>query len=429
MSSAPIKYRALFCLHRHDRELDPQLQCRVKWGSSKYMVTVNTGFRVNPERWDADRQRCAAGSFHGARRIPAATINDEIRRYLDVVDGIFSDFAATGVFPSPTDVKSALNAGLYHQTLAPSDEDVFAAFDKFCTEQGAKNAWSDGTYIKWRVFRRHMANWKPLLSWSDFDEKGLTSFVAYLRDVRQQKNATIKKQLGYMRWFLTWADHKGYLTVTDYKIFKPKFKGQEQRQVIFLTWDELMAVWDWEPEERQLHGQVRDVFLFCCFSSLRWSDVQNLRWSDVHEKSITITTVKTADPLEIQLNRWSQELLWRYVDEGLPDDRVFPVIGNQVANKYLHEICRDCGIDETVHRTWYRGSERHDDVKKKWELVTTHCGRRTFICNALAMGIPPTVVMQWTGHSDYAAMQPYIGVSQDTKAAAMELFNTKKDTE
>ena len=45
------------------------------------------------------------------------------------------------------------------------------------------------------------------------------------------------------------------------------------------------------------------------------------------------------------------------------------------------------------------------------------------------MGIPPTVVMQWTGHSDYAAMQPYIGVSQDTKAAAMELFNTKKDTE
>ena len=39
------------------------------------------------------------------------------------------------------------------------------------------------------------------------------------------------------------------------------------------------------------------------------------------------------------------------------------------------------------------------------------------------MGISPTVVMQWTGHSDYSAMQPYIGVAQDTKAAAMALFD------
>jgi len=345
------------------------------------------------------------------------------------VDSIFEDFAATEVFPSPTDVKAALNAGLYHQSVAPSSEDVFAAFDRFCSEQGAKNAWSDGTYTKWRVFRRHLAAWKPLLCWSDFDEKGLTSFIAYLRDDRQQKNSTIKRYLGFSRWFLAWADQKGYLTSTDYRAFKPKFKGQDGKQVVFLTWDELMAVWNWEDVERPLHGQVRDCFCFCCFSSLRWSDLQNLRWSDVGKDSFRITTVKTADPLEIQLNEWSRELLWRYVDEGYLDDLVFPTISNQVANRYLHEICRDCGIDEPVHRTWYRGSERHDEVHPKWELVTTHCGRRTFICNALAMGISPTVVMQWTGHSDYAAMQPYIGVSQDTKAAAMALFNAKKDTD
>ena len=50
----PVKHRVLFCLHRHDRELDPQLQCRIKWGSSRFVVTVNTGYRVNPERWDAE---------------------------------------------------------------------------------------------------------------------------------------------------------------------------------------------------------------------------------------------------------------------------------------------------------------------------------------------------------------------------------------
>ena len=111
------------------------------------------------------------------------------------------------------------------------------------------------------------------------------------------------------------------------------------------------------------------------------------------------------------------------MDEGYPGDRVFPEISNQVFNRYLHELCKTCGIDAPVHQTWYRGSERFDEVHPKWELVSSHAGRRTFICNALAMGISPTVVMQWTGHEDYAAMQPYIAVSQDTKAAAMSLFD------
>ena len=50
-------------------------------------------------------------------------------------------------------------------------------------------------------------------------------------------------------------------------------------------------------------------------------------------------------------------------------------------------------------------------------------GRRTFICNALALGIPPQVVMKWTGHSDYKAMKPYIDIADDIKANAMSKFN------
>lgn len=53
----------------------------------------------------------------------------------------------------------------------------------------------------------------------------------------------------------------------------------------------------------------------------------------------------------------------------------------------------------------------------------THTGRRTFICNALALGIPAQVVMKWTGHSDYKAMKPYIDIADDVKANAMNKFN------
>lgn len=425
---APIKYRILFALHRHDPELEPQLQCRVKWGSSRFIVALNTGYRVNPERWDSEQQRCVPGSFHGARRVPAATINAEILRYLGVVDEVFSSFAKNDIFPAVPDVRAAIVAGLSCQSIEAPEVDVFRAFDQFTLEQGAKNSWSDATHTKWRVFRNHLRAWKPVLSWGDFDEAGLMSFVSYLRDDRGHKNSTLYRGLSFLRWFLGWAFDKGYLKSDAFQGFRPKLKGAGRKEVVvFLTWEELMSLWEWVPDT-PFRGEVRDIFCFCCFTSLRYSDVTNLRWPDVGAESFRITTVKTADPLVIQLNQWSSELLGRYVDEAFPEDRVFPPISNQVMNRSLHEICRDCGIDAPVHLTWYKGSERHDEVRPKYELVTTHCGRRTFICNALAMGISPTVVMQWTGHSNYKSMMPYIGVSQETKAAAMAVFEkgTKK---
>lgn len=66
---------------------------------------------------------------------------------------------------------------------------------------------------------------------------------------------------------------------------------------------------------------------------------------------------------------------------------------------------------------------RIDIVTPKYALLGSHTGRRTFICNALALGIPPQVVMKWTGHSDYKAMKPYIDIADDIKAAAMTRFD------
>ncbi|MBR1501741.1 MAG: hypothetical protein IJ616_07230 [Bacteroidales bacterium] len=45
------------------------------------------------------------------------------------------------------------------------------------------------------------------------------------------------------------------------------------------------------------------------------------------------------------------------------------------------------------------------------------------IVTTLSLGIPPQVVMKWTGHSDYQAMKPYIAIAEKTKADAMKLFD------
>ena len=177
------------------------------------------------------------------------------------------------------------------------------------------------------------------------------------------------------------------------------------------------------PDSKQYLERVRDVFAFCCFTGLRYSDVYNLRRSDIKDDHIEITTIKTTDHLKIELNKHSRSILDKYKDVPFKDDKDLPVISNQKMNDYLKELGELAEINEPVRETYYKGNERIDEVTPKYALLTTHAGRRTFICNALALGIPAQVVMKWTGHSDYKAMKPYIDIADDIKANAMNKFN------
>ena len=92
-------------------------------------------------------------------------------------------------------------------------------------------------------------------------------------------------------------------------------------------------------------------------------------------------------------------------------------------NRNIKELCKLAGINEEIRVTTYKGNERKDEIHPKWELVGTHTGRRTFIVNALSLGIPPNVVMKWTGHNDYKAMKPYIDIVDSIKASEMTKLN------
>lgn len=149
----------------------------------------------------------------------------------------------------------------------------------------------------------------------------------------------------------------------------------------------------------------------------------NLKQSDVFDSYISLTTIKTADSIKIELNKYSRAILDKYAHEQYPGNLALPVISNQKMNDDLKEVGKLCGIDQPITITYYRGNERIDEIYPKYELLGTHAGRRTFICNALMMGIAPQVVMKWTGHSDYKAMKPYIDIADSAKAEAMKLFN------
>lgn len=240
----------------------------------------------------------------------------------------------------------------------------------------------------------------------------------------QLRNSTIIKQLKLLKWFLRWAYENGFYGNNDFSSFKPQLKETEKK-VIFLNEDELKQLRSCViPENKQYLERVRDVFIFCCYTGLRFSDVYNLKKEDVKPTYIEVTTVKTSDNLIIELNDTSKQILNKYKNVNFKGNKALPVISNQNMNDYLKELCQLAGIDESIKITYYIGNNRIDKTFPKYALIGTHTGRKTFICNALSKGIPVNVVMKWTGHKDYKSMKPYIDISNKAKAKYMRYFDS-----
>ena len=399
---------------------------RVNFASKR--IEFTTGYRIDSAKWDADKQRVKNGCSNKLKQ-SASEINASLLEYYTEIQSIFKRFEVEDVMPTPEQIKEAFNA--LHKPVSeepkPKKEalpcDFFQVFDDFVEDCGRQNNWTDSTFEKFAAVKNHLTNFREGLTFEFFDERGLNDYVGYLRDVKEMRNTTIGKQLSFLKWFLRWAFKKGVHQNNAYDSYKPKLKST-QKKIIFLTWDELNRLREFKiPSNKQALERVRDVFLFQCFTGLRYSDVFNLRRSDIKGDHIEVTTVKTSDSLIIELNNHSKAILDKYKDVPFENDKVLPVITNQKMNDYLKELAELAGIDEPIRQTYYKGNERIDDVTPKYALLGTHAGRRTFICNALALGIPPQVVMKWTGHSDYKAMKPYIDIADDIKANAMSKFN------
>jgi len=429
--SMNIKRNIIFTLESRKKDgvlITKNVPIRMRVNFASKRIEFTTGYRIDSAKWDADKQRVKNGCSNKLKQ-SASEINASLLEYYTEIQAIFKKFEVEEAMPTPEQIKEAFNALHKPASEEPKTKekvlpcDFFQVFDDFVEDCGRQNDWTDSTYEKFAAVKNHLTNFREGLTFEFFDERGLNDYVGYLRDVKEMRNTTIGKQLSFLKWFLRWAFKKGVHQNNAYDNYKPKLKST-QKKIIFLTWDELNRLREFKiPSNKQALERVRDVFLFQCFTGLRYSDVFNLRRSDIKGDHIEVTTVKTSDSLIIELNNHSKAILDKYKDVVFEDDKVLPVITNQKMNDYLKELAELAGIDEPVRQTYYKGNERIDDVTPKYALLGTHAGRRTFICNALALGIPPQVVMKWTGHSDYKAMKPYIDIADDIKANAMSKFN------
>ena len=392
-------------------------------------MVLSTGVRLAPSSWDAKAMRPAKTAVNQAGMTSTAIMAD-ITAKANILEQVFNSLDPPTVAAVRREYRRRISppAAKSDNTEAPST--VLDWMKVFVDDMSIVREWTDATREKFHALAGHIAAVDPQMTFDDLNDTGLARLLAHFRSMVMQdgtigmKNSTIAKQFGYLGWFMNWATRKGVNSNMAFRTFSPALK-HTQKKIIFLTDEEiakLNGVDLSDPKFRYL-DRVRDLFLFQCYSGLRYSDVANLRWSDVKDKSLIFTTIKTEDTITVDLNRHTQPILDQYKQYTFPGNRVFPAPTNQEMNRHLKTLCRMAGIDDPVSVVYYKGKERIDEVHPKYELIGTHAGRRTFVVKALSLGISPYIVMRWTGHSSLEAMKPYMDIVDSAKAEAMKLFD------
>jgi integrase len=427
---------------RTDKKGEAPIRVSIAFSGSRFVTS--TGYKVEPAKWDKAKQVVKA------KAVTAKMINSALSEVRSFFEAYETDCIRNQIQPTSDQLKEVFadNFGKGKNT-ATDDKTVTSLLELmniYVAKRKKENTLSLAQAGGYNTLMGYLSNHKPALTIANVSADSLTAFSNYLISIGL-RNSSIKIMIVHIKTVLRWAELNGYEVNQAYKQYKYTLKTIPPKPV-FLEWDELMRVYNYEVPPtgtvvtlRDYNGteytktvisheameNIRDMFCFCCFSSLRYSDVKNLKWGDVVNDRINITTIKTSDSLSIELNDYSKAILARRQGSHDFTDKVFCYYALNTAITYIRELCELCGINTPITKTYYKGAQRVDETQPKFAVLGTHTGRRTFICNALSMGIPAETVMKWTGHSDYKAMKPYIDISDKAKAEAMTKFNTHSE--
>ncbi|REG96165.1 phage integrase SAM-like domain-containing protein [Flavobacterium aquicola] len=323
----------------------------------------------------------------------------------------------------------------------PLPKGLLKYFDYFI--ECKKNEITNGTLKKYNVtkhlLQRYEKDNKTVTQIIDVNEKFKLDFEKYCLKNNYAPN-TISKDLRTLKTVCNHAKYNGIKTSHQLDTIKtPNYKTEK----IYLTFDELQKIEN--VDKRKLndnYDNAKDWLIISCYTGQRISDFMRFTKDMIrYEKNkegvlkpfIEFTQVKTDKIMTVALHPKVIELLNKRNGN-------FPkVISDPKYNLFIKQVCRIAKIDQKIKGSKLNDLNKEDETEKKtknkdevkqyrkelgifpkWELITSHVGRRSFATNFYGK-IPTTYLMNVTGHSTEVMFLNYIGKSN--KDLAMELTN------
>lgn len=396
--------------NKKNKNINKTIYCYVREGRQKPLI-FNTQEKVNPANWDKIKKRAITagkGKFDGAR---------ELNLFLDSFENNIKKAAREIKADNITIEFEDIKRKLVEKFSGRNKSNIFEGLDLYIKVR--ENDLTQATLNKFSNIKKLLTDFQnksyTTLSYGAMDLSFYDSFVNYLIYEKKLNSNSAYKNIALLKTFLAWSYDRGLNRYDHFRKFKKK---EFSVDIVTLTEKELKQIEDLDlsaDEDRRLY-KARDLFLFGCYTGARFSDIQNIHHSDIKNNVWYLRQIKTKNITEIPLIEQAQNILKRYELYEKP----LPVISNQKLNKYIKELCKKAEIDSKVRITEQRGNQTIEAEYKKYELISTHTARRTFITLSLTKGMNPQIVMSITGHKSYSSFKKYVNLVTTDKQKALK---------
>ncbi len=364
------------------------IYCRITVDGTRAEMSISR--KVPIDKWDA-----IVGKVRGVSAI-AQEINELMRSVENAILDKQRELIKQGVLFNATDLRDAYLGKKqdYKKIL-----DLFKEHNDKIYRLISTGEYALGTYKRYDTVCNHLGEYIKLnykcsdIPIKDIDYKFIEGFAFFLKSEKSCANNTTLKYIRNFKKVMRIAQAHNYISKDPFINWKMKKKIVNRE---FLSEDEIKRMAEKEFEMDRLN-QVRDIFIFACFTGLAYVDVQKLTHDDIllgidGSKWIKIKRTKTDTPSSIPILPEAQRILNKYVDypQKKITNKLLPVASNQKVNAYLKEIAVGCKIKKTL---------------------TFHLARHTFATTVtLSRGVPIETVSKMLGHTNLSTTQHYAKV-------------------
>lgn len=380
-------------------------------------IKVKTNFLINPEHWDALEQKPIKKLL---KDIDYANLDTDLQEIKTKLLKEYNKNKGVKNIDSVW-VKELINPSQKEEAISNSLVNYVDVYIKYKRHELNPNTVKKCCVFKQLLIRFQTHCKTPLLI-QNVDNKFKHDFETYCLSQNYAIN-TITRAVRFIKTLCKHAKSNGLEIHYQLDSIKAKYVKVDN---IFLNTDDIVKIENIKPHKlTESLSNARDWLLISCYCGQRVSDFLRFDKSMIrYEKNksgvpkalIEFTQVKTQKIMTIPLHSKIMEILKKY-------DGNFPkAISDQKYNEYIKTVCQIAKINEPTKgiKFDHLTKKKVEKVYEKWELVSSHIGRRSFASNNYGI-IPTSFLIYVTGHSTEQMFLSYIGKSN--KDLAMELTN------
>lgn len=382
---------------------------------SGHRIVFSFNQQIKPSIWSKKKQRIKSNAQTSANG--DEYINDLLDNLERICMNAYKSQIRNGI-PNPALIEQALTDFVIGNNKE-QEQSLLNLIDRFVAGEilykGRKR--SGGTLRTYNLTKNRLLEFsrtkKYPITFDSITVDFYYKFVKFLQDKkndqgeRQISDSSIGNSIKDLKTFMAEAVELDYTNNIQFK--KKRFhKLTQETDGVYLTWDEIFAIYRHDLSGKPSLDAVRDLFVFGCCVGLRYSDYSTVKPENIikHEGEyyISMPTKKTGEKVVIPCNPIVLEIFEKYKGR---ENKLPPTISNQKFNDYIKEVCGPNHAKLTE-----AGRLQTKPEKELWECISSHTARRSGLTNYYLEGVPVIDLMKISGHKTEKAFLTYIKVSK-----------------